>query len=822
MLKKIKKMQIFRHIIQLIMFILSPGLYILAFSEFKKIYQMIINGKFVFVQVFPTLIEFISVILITMLLGRFFCGWVCTFGAYNDFIHLLSKKVFKVKFKVNEKVDSVLKYMKFVVLFILMVVSWTIGSNIFNGTSPWDAFAQITDFSYVITNLLIGFILLTLITIGAFFVERFFCRYLCPLGAIFTVCSRVSLFKINKPGEKCGKCRMCTTNCSMGLPLYTMESVRGGECINCLKCLEVCPRKNTKGNIIDQDITLVLASSIAIATFAGVYGLTNFTGKVLEEKGITASADMNNAESKYKDGTYIGTGKGFRGGTTTISVTISQGKIASIETVSQEDTPDFYEKAIGVISKEILSAQSTEVDVVSGATYSSNGIIEAVENALSQALLVSEVKETNNSDSNKTVNNAGYKDGTYTGVGTGFNGATTKLAVTISDGKISNMETVSSGDTPDFYDRAIKVISKEILSSQSTEVDIVSGATYSSKGIIEAVRDALNQASGKPASDKESKVSENDNHNVGSNKTVIIDGNFADGTYTGVGTGFNGATTKVSVTIRGGKIATIDTISNGDTPEFYERASKVIPGEIISTQSTSVDVVSGATYSSKGIIQAVEDALSKASTKFKATIKPVSSGSGTNNGNNDPHKDGIVIEPNTKFKDGTYTGIGTGFMGAKTNISVIISGGKIINIQTISQGDTASFYERAIGTIANKIISAQSTSVDVVSGATYSSKGIIAAVNDALSKAVINQTPTSELTPELDKGYKDGAYTGTGIGFRGAITKISVTVSGGKVAKIETVSHGDTPRFYEKTIGTITKEIMEKQSTKVDVVSGAT
>lgn len=74
MIKKIKKIQIFRHIIQLIMFILSPGLFILAFSEFKNIYTMIIKGNFNFIGAFPTLIEFITAIIITILLGRFFCG----------------------------------------------------------------------------------------------------------------------------------------------------------------------------------------------------------------------------------------------------------------------------------------------------------------------------------------------------------------------------------------------------------------------------------------------------------------------------------------------------------------------------------------------------------------------------------------------------------------------------------------------------------------------------------------------------------------------------------------------------------------------------
>lgn len=88
---------------------------------------------------------------------------------------------------------------------------------------------------------------------------------------------------------------------------------------------------------------------------------------------------------KYTDGTYSGTGTGFRGGTTEISVAVKDGEIANIETVSGEDATNYYERAYGTIQNEIISSQSTEVDVISAATYSNSGIISAVEDALSKA-----------------------------------------------------------------------------------------------------------------------------------------------------------------------------------------------------------------------------------------------------------------------------------------------------------------------------------------------------------------------------------------------------------------------------------------------------
>lgn len=413
MASKIKKSQIIRHIIQLIAFILLPGLYSMTFSEVKTVYQMIINGNVNFLEALPSLIEFIAIMILTIVLGRWFCGWICAFGAYNDLIYFISKKIFKIKFRVDEKVDSILKYFKYLVLLFIIAISWTIGSSILESTSPWDVFGQITDVSTIFSNLLVGLIFLILITIGSAFIERFFCRYLCPLGAIFSIISKIGIVKINKPKADCGKCRACTMNCSMGLPLYKVNCVKGGDCINCLKCTEVCYRNNANVNVLGRDLDAKLTGSVAMATFLGIYGFTNFAGNAVTKSGIaaksnavssnlnsqtesapessklnhetTSSNTVQNNASEYKDGTYTGSGTGYRGGTTKISVTVSDGKISSIQAISNQDTPKFYQRAEGTIIKSIISKQSTSVDTVSGATYSSKGIMSAVTNALNEA-----------------------------------------------------------------------------------------------------------------------------------------------------------------------------------------------------------------------------------------------------------------------------------------------------------------------------------------------------------------------------------------------------------------------------------------------------
>lgn len=418
MKKKISEIQIFRHITQIAFFILLPGLFALAFGQVKLIYTMILKGDFNFIQAFPRIIVLVAIIPITIFFGRFFCGWFCAFGSFNDFIYMISSKVFKTKFKVNRKLDVILKLLKYFILVFIVFLIWTKGNTLFDNSSPWDAFAQITNFPKAIINYFIGFVLLAFITVGAIYIERFFCRYLCPLGAMFTIISKFRKIKIDKHTEKCGKCRVCTNNCAMGINIYKMEQVSSGECINCLKCIDVCPRSNPKIKYKDENLNPVYASSIAIVAFAALYGGSSVLGNVIsantkastsitsnsdtnqvdntpknsDDTGTTSNSDSaktapttaapsNAANSKYKDGTYTGTGYGYMSDIN-VSVIISNDKITDVKVDSNNDS---YQEPVNVIPKEIVQAQSSNVDVVSGATHTSNGIMSAVADALSKA-----------------------------------------------------------------------------------------------------------------------------------------------------------------------------------------------------------------------------------------------------------------------------------------------------------------------------------------------------------------------------------------------------------------------------------------------------
>lgn len=423
--KKISKLQIFRFITQVVFLILFPGLFALTFSGLKQFYIMIIKGDFNFVKLIPQLIEAIAIIPLTILLGRFFCGWFCAFGSFNDFIYIISNKVFKIKYKINVKLDLTLKYLKYGILLFIIFLIWTKGNKSFDVFSPWNAFGQISELPQAIIKYAIGFIVLAFISVGAMFIERFFCRYLCPLGAVFSVISRASIFRIDKPTDACGKCRICTNSCATGIELYKTQKVNSGECINCLKCIRVCPRKNPQASICNEKLNSAFAGAFAITTFIGLYSVSNLFGGSMKDVpsanndniSITSSSNSNNPQvennnpttknsntqannstpitkndnsqtkknnKKYNDGTYTGVGSGHNFGLE-VSVAIKDDKITNIEILSSRETPRYSRMPFQVVPGEIMQSQSTNVDAVSGATETSDGIMMAVADALSQA-----------------------------------------------------------------------------------------------------------------------------------------------------------------------------------------------------------------------------------------------------------------------------------------------------------------------------------------------------------------------------------------------------------------------------------------------------
>lgn len=441
---------------------------------------------------------------------------------------------------------------------------------------------------------------------------------------------------------------------------------------------------------------------------------------------------------------------------------------------------------------------------------------------------------------------SGYKDGTYTGSGTGFSGLIT-VQVVIEGGKITDIIIVSTTDDSPYIDNASALL-KTIIATQSTNVDTVSGATYSSVGLISAVRDALQKAGGSSAGDSAlptlAAANSNASGDAPSISAVSEPSSYRDGTYIGTGSGFAGAIT-VQVTVSDGKISDISVLSASDDSPYLDNAISLL-NNIIASNSTNVDTVSGATFSSVGLIEAVRNALANA---------------GADSGNNSEETTPEVPKGRFSYPDGVYIGSGEGYRG-ETMVAVSLKDGTIDNIMVMNTEDDAAYFKRA-ESLLKQVLQQQTTDLDAISGATFSSEGILEAIVDALEQAkqansgnqtttvttapietttttvaTTKLTETTELTPSL---YIDGEYIGSAVcypdddeDFLPYDLTVKVCIENDQIISITDVEgfgadydaandwYIDRALNGTKKISGIAAQILAAQTTDVDAVSGAT
>lgn len=491
---KNKKINWIKVVIQILSLALIPGLFEGEFAAVGSIVSCIYKGNISWESVKYSVWMLVATVPATVLVGRFFCGFFCSFGAVQDLLWLGSHRLralFPGKRNLK-KADRIFRFAKYAVLFYFIIFVWS-GVTAVKTAGPWQVFGQYVSFGHwpgLKPLLSVGGILLLVIFIGLLFVQRFFCRYFCPMGAIYSLISRASFLKIDKPREGCGKCRLCTSKCSMGMDLTKKDRVAGGECISCQKCVSWCPKGNAHfrsryGVLIGVGVTCVtiMVTQLFIA------------GKLAREKtaDLVKKTAENDAGGNFQNGIYTGTGEGYRG-KVTVTVKVADGKITELILDDYADDKSYMERAKNRIFQEMISRQNTDVDTVSGATYSSNGLIEAVNKALGNEEGEGKKPEQEESEDKQSFIEAGrfqnLTDGIYTGSADAFRGDV-EVQVTVEKQKVTDISILSYCDTEEYFFRAAPAVIEQMKAEQSLNVDAVSGATYSSNGIIHAVANAL-------------------------------------------------------------------------------------------------------------------------------------------------------------------------------------------------------------------------------------------------------------------------------------------------------------------------------------------
>ena len=491
---KNKKINWIKVVIQILSFALIPGLFEGEFAAVGNIVSCIYKGNISWESGKYSVWMLVAAVPATVLVGRFFCGFFCSFGAVQDLLWLGSHRLralFPGKRNLK-KADRIFRFAKYAVLFYFIIFIWS-GVTAVKTAGPWQVFGQYVSFGHwpgLKLLLSVGGVLLLLIFIGSLFVQRFFCRYFCPMGAIYSLISQTSFLKIDKPRKECGKCHLCTSKCTMGMDLTKKDRIAGGECISCQKCVSWCPKGNAHfrsryGVLIGVGVTCatIMVSQLLIA------------GNLAKEKtadSVKKTAE-NDAGGNFQNGIYTGTGEGYRG-KVTVTVKVADGKITELVLDDYADDKSYMERAKNRIFQEMISRQNTDVDAVSGATYSSNGLIEAVNKALGNDEGEGKKPEQEESEDKQSFIEAGrfqnLTDGIYTGSADAFRGDV-EVQVTVEKQKVTDISILSYCDTEEYFFRAAPAVIEQMKAEQSLNVDAVSGATYSSNGVIHAVANAL-------------------------------------------------------------------------------------------------------------------------------------------------------------------------------------------------------------------------------------------------------------------------------------------------------------------------------------------
>ena len=246
--KKISVQTIIEVMIRAVFFIIYPALFSTAFTGIKLIVEQITQRASLqwnsFVQTLVVLLVF------TIVFGRFFCGFACAFGSLGDALHAIylkiCKKLKKKPVSLKKEWEQWLILLKYVLLAgIVLACFFGVYGNA-RGTSPWDVFSMIHAGNFRLSAYKIGIAVLILLMIGMAFIERFFCRFFCPMGAIFSLLPILPFFSLERKRESCIKgCSKCTRSCPAKIELREAKtSIVQGECFQCQKCIDGCPKGN--------------------------------------------------------------------------------------------------------------------------------------------------------------------------------------------------------------------------------------------------------------------------------------------------------------------------------------------------------------------------------------------------------------------------------------------------------------------------------------------------------------------------------------------------------------------------------------------------
>ncbi len=244
------------------------------FGGMESLYIFLTSGGWLRRVAPSALILLVAVVLMTIVSGRTFCGWICPLGTLGELSAKIGNKLGIKKSELPLAVDSKLRYLKYVIFLVIIYFTWQMGTLVWRDYDPWVAYMHLSaGFSEMVEKPWAFIILFGTVIFASFKIERFWCRYLCPLGALLAPLQKVSFIRIRRNEDHCINCHLCSSSCPVRLDPESSDAVTSAECLACGQCVEACPKEKALYFAMGgKAIKTLTVGIIGLVIFFGAYG----------------------------------------------------------------------------------------------------------------------------------------------------------------------------------------------------------------------------------------------------------------------------------------------------------------------------------------------------------------------------------------------------------------------------------------------------------------------------------------------------------------------------------------------------------------------
>jgi len=228
----------------------------LPISSLMNLYYFLLTGEINFTH--PAgLFILLAILTVSFVFGKSFCSYICPIGFLSELVGDFSEKIFKKKLFLPKWLDYPLRSLKYLLLaFFSYAIFFTMSALALNYflDSPYNILADVKMYYFFANISQFALIVIAVLFILSILIRNFWCRFLCPYGALLGILSLLSPLKIKRTESKCINCNLCTKACPSNINVAKLKTVVSDECSTCLSCVDACPVSDTLNltTIFDQ------------------------------------------------------------------------------------------------------------------------------------------------------------------------------------------------------------------------------------------------------------------------------------------------------------------------------------------------------------------------------------------------------------------------------------------------------------------------------------------------------------------------------------------------------------------------------------------